>query len=809
MKKLLPALLCLFMGFIAQAQTTGKLVTIRGTVIDSATKQPVSYATIALRDAQTSQPVKSTLTKDNGSFELVKIPAKSYQLAMAFVGYQSKYITLKVTDDDLNLGQIKLVPAKNELKEVSVTALKPVVKQEVDRIGYSVQNDPEVKSLTALDMMRKVPMLSVDGNNNIKLRGQDNYKILINGKESSLMARNPSDVLKAMPASNIEKIEVITTPPAKYDAEGLAGIINIITKKNGDQGYNGNISARYNNIWGPGINFNGSVKQGKFGLNGYVGYNKRQTLNNPFNNTTTFYDAATGATTGTLMQDGSRANGGHNTYANAELSFEADTLNLITGSFSFYNGSNLQNFNQFTLQTGSNVANQSYRQINSGEGTYNGKDAALNYQLGFKRSKEQLLTLSYKYSSFGNKQNTDATFTELTNYEHDNYRQFNNSGSTEHTIQADYAHPVKKLNIEVGGKAILRNNYSDFHNDIFNNTLNAYVTDPTQNNNFDYKQNVLSFYNTYSLKLEKWAVKGGLRLENTKVDANFTSTSSVVNQNYNNLVPSFSIQRSFKTFSLTAGFTQRIQRPGIWQLNPFVDSSNVKYISQGNPNLRPAVNNNIELNYSNFAKGSINLSVFYSTANNTAQSVTTIGANNVSYTTYQNAGKRQSLGINGSTNYPITKQLTLNLNGSVQEVWIKGTYNGDFISNKGLQGYAFSDFGYKIKDGFRVSANVNFDSRWVLLQGKDNYWVGYGFSSTKDILKGKGSISLSLNNPFKKFNVIDFYTRTPDFYTVNTNYNRYSNIFVGFTYKFGKLNAAIKKNQKGIQNDDVSSGGNH
>ena len=811
MKKLLLVLCCLLSVFSVKAQTPAKPITIHGVVIDSVTNKPLDYVTVALRDAQTSQPVKSTLTKTDGSFELLNIPAKNYQLALAFVGYQTKYIAISTVNQTFNAGSIILSPSSSQLKEVSVTAVKPIMKQEVDRIGYSVQNDPESKSLTVLDMMRKVPMLSVDGNNNIKLRGQDNYKILINGKESALMARNPSDVLKAMPASNIEKIEVITTPPAKYDAEGLAGIINIITKKNADQGYNGNISARYNSVWGPGVNFNATVKQGKFGLNGYIGYNRRNNITTPFENSTTFFDAATGGTTSSLLQNGSRANGGHNTYGSAELSYEADSLNLLTGSYNFYNGKNLQNFDQVTAQlNGAMQPTLSYRQVNSGEGTYNGADAAINYQLGFKRSKEQLLTLSYKYSNFGNKQFTDAMFNALVGNPQNNYRQYNNSGSREHTLQADYAHPYKKLSIEGGGKAILRNNYSNFYSDNFNPALNAYSRNSQQDNNFDYKQNVLSLYNTYALKLEKWSFKGGLRVEHTGVDANFASAgNTAIHQDYNNLIPSVSVQRSFKSSSLTAGFTQRIQRPGIWQLNPFVDSSNVKYISQGNPNLRPATTNNVELNYSNFAKGSINLSVNYSITNRTVQSVTTILPDAVSYTTYLNAGKRRALGFDANTNYPVTKKLNVNLTAELMRVWVTGTYNGAFISNSGYQGHVFSYTSYKFKEGLRAGLNMNFDSRYVLLQGVDNYYVGYGLSGSKDILKGKASIDISANNFFSKYNNIDFFTRTPDFYTVNRNYNPYRNFFIGFTYKFGKLNSEIRKNKKGIQNDDVSSGNSH
>ncbi len=202
-----------------------------------------------------------------------------YLLVFAFTGYDNKTIPIS-RGKSLDLGQVSLRLSGKQLQEVSVIAVKPVIKRDLDGITYDVSADPESPVLSALDMMRKVPMLSVDGSDNIKLKGKANYKILINGKESALLAKNPSDVLRAMPATNIERIEVITTPPAKYDAEGLAGIINIVTKKKLDEGYNIGMNARLNTVWGPGINLNGTYKKGKFGFSGYAGYNVRHQQTN-------------------------------------------------------------------------------------------------------------------------------------------------------------------------------------------------------------------------------------------------------------------------------------------------------------------------------------------------------------------------------------------------------------------------------------------------------------------------------------------------------------------------------------------------
>jgi hypothetical protein len=300
--------------------------------------------------------------------------------------------------------------------------------------------------------------------------------------------------------------------------------------------------------------------------------------------------------------------------------------------------------------------------------------------------------------------------------------------------------------------------------------------------------------------------KGGLRYERTDIDADFASTNTTFARFYNNIVPSFSAQRVLKNSSVTFGFTQRIQRPGIYQLNPFRDSSNSLYINTGNPDLRPAVNNNFELSYGNFAKGSINVSANYSFANNTIQSVTSVNGN-VTTQTYANVGKNKQFGGDLNINYPITKKLNININAELLQVWLKGMYNGREYTSSGQQGHMFTYTNYKFDSGYRLSVNVGYDSRYVMLQGRDNYYFGEGISLSKDILKNKATVGITANNRFRKFYKLDFFTKTVDFETVSSNLNYYRSINLNFSYKFGRLNSAIKKNQRGINNDDASGGG--
>ncbi len=245
MKKLLLITIAGFFSAFALAQNT-PTTTVKGITIDSVTNEPLPYGTVALQDEKTQAAVRSTLTKEDGSFELTVPAGKPYRLELVFVGYKNKTIAVTGAATIIDLSKITLTPDTKKLGAVEITAAKSLIKREVDRISYDVQADPDSKGLSALDMMRKVPLLSVDGNDNIKLKGSGNYKILINNRESALVAKNPSDILKSMPGTNIDRIEVITTPPAKYDAEGLAGIINIVTKKITDEGYNVGINTRLN-----------------------------------------------------------------------------------------------------------------------------------------------------------------------------------------------------------------------------------------------------------------------------------------------------------------------------------------------------------------------------------------------------------------------------------------------------------------------------------------------------------------------------------------------------------------------------------
>lgn len=750
--------------------------------------------------------MKSMLTKEDGTFELIVTADRKYNISLVYIGYQSKIIPIPDGKLSVDLGSITMTSLPGQLKEVSITGTKPLLKQEIDRISFDPQADPESKANDALEMLRKVPMITVDANDQIQLKGSSHYQIFINGKSSALMANNPAEVLKSMPAITIKRVEVITVPPSKYDGEGLAGIINIITVEKNDEGINGNFFARYNNKVGERGSISIAAKKGKLNINTFFGLGYQKLTTTDGGSALTTFTPAT-----SLLQQGHDVNKANLNNGRAELSYEADSLNLLTATVDFVNRRFTQNtfrYSQFLILPDS--LKQAYQLNNAGQNTNGAFDMSANYQLGFKHNKDQLLTLSYQYSYASKDQHNDITATDRFNYEKNDYDQQNSTASHEHTLQLDFLKPVKKLTIEAGAKAILRSNNSDFDEEDLDPASNLYITNTSLTDHFKYRQNVYSLYNTYQLKTTNWIFKGGLRAENTVINGDLTVASVPISQRYVNFTPAVSIQRNdHKSGSFTLGYTERIERPSIMQLNPFVDRSNPSFIVTGNPNLRPVLNHVAELGYSKFAKLSFNASLNYAFSNNTIQNVTSLISDTLSKSTYLNTGKNRSAGINVSAGYPITEKLNVNVNAQLSHLWITGTYNNELYQNQGYQGNVSANAGYKFGHDYNVGVNLNYFSDMIYLQGRSGDYFYSSIVIIKDFLKKKCTVSLTVNNPFKEFTNYSSYTQTNDFRQSSYSQEYYRNFRLAFNYKFGSVKGGIKASNRGIKNDDVKSSGNN
>jgi len=791
-------LLFFMIADVARAQNK---IQITGTLVDSTTHSPVGFATVSVKTAQ-NVPVKVMLSKEDGSFKFDLAQHIKYNLVINIMGYQTKTLPVDATGDkNISLGTIALIAASKQLTGVTIAADKPIIKQEIDRISYNLQADPDSKINSVLEMLRKVPFVTVDADDNILLKGNNSYRIFINGKPSSMMERDPKAILRSMPASTIQRIEVITVPPSKYDAEGLAGIINIITNKKVDNGYNASVNTSYRYPGGPGIGTSFTFKEDKLGVNGYGGgsiYSSPQT--NSLNNRYT-----TGANPTNLVQQGNSSSSGRSGYFGTEISYELDSLNLISGQFNINgNKSNGKSY-QASLLTNPDSIMQGYHLNNVNDAHGSGHDASVNYQLGFKANKNQLLTFSYNYYGYNNLNVANIATSNRIYYPTPDYNQNNNSDFTEHTIQADYVQPLKKVNMEAGVKTIFRDSRSNFEYNAYDATTGFFEPVPAFTNDFNYTQDIVAAYNTWQYAGKGWGFKVGARFEQTITNANFLSTATTVHQNYFNVVPSIAINKDLKGQSgLNFGFSQRLQRPGINRLNPFVDRSNPDFQTSGNPQLGPATINEFQLGYHISKKAQLNVSVNYDFANNIALQVSTFDpTSNITYTTYQNSGKASAIGTNINFNYPITQKWNFSLNGNVMHFWLNGYVNGVLQYKEFTTENMYLSTGYAFGNGWRTNATLNTNGRNPTgLQGSSNSVISTSFSVNKDVIKNKLSFSAAVNNPFTQYRNNIMETTGDGFSQTMLNQVYFRNFRVALNYSFGQLKGNIKKAKRGINNDD-------
>lgn len=796
----------IFFGQNAISQAPQHQYKVFGKIVDSAAKNSPDQITINLLSTS-GMVLKATLTKNDGSFIFAGLTPLDYFIEITSVSHLTKKITVNYRDSSQNstdLGVIFISRKIKTLNEVVVTAKAPLIKQEIDRVTYDLQADPESKGNSVLEMMRRVPFLSTDAEGNILLNGSSSYRILINGKPSGMVERNPKDILRSMPASTIKSIEVITNPPSKYDAEGLAGIINIITSKKVDNGYNGNInfSQRFP-VGGPGAGASISFKRNKVGMSFLGGaniYNTPQTTGS-IDRTTKGIDATN------LNQSSTREFDSRNAYLGSELSYEIDSLNLISAQFNISGSRSNGLSSQSSFLNAIGGVQQHYDLSNTSRDNGKGMDAALNYQLGFKSSKERLLTFSYRYIGNTNNQFDSLDVSNPVNYVTPDYRQTNEGNSSEQTFQVDYVHLVKKVNIEGGIKGILRTNRSDYQYQSYDSANGKFELDLTRSNKFNNNQNVFAAYNTYQVSVNNGGFKAGLRLEQTIIDADFISSALKVKQNYLSVIPSVTINRKLKDMSsLTLAYTNRIRRPGIDQLNPFVDRSNPDFETTGNPNLRPAYTNVIQLSYNKSKKATINIALGCMFFNSLIGSVSTYEeGTKITRTTFENIGKARVLKTNIYLSYPITKSWNVRLNSDVRFVESNIIEKGILLKNQGLMGYLNATSSHRFNKGWRVNADVTVNSGGVSKpQSKSNGFTSSSVGVQKDV-KDKFTFSASVSNPFTKYRYNREETLGSDFKQSVENQIFFRSFNISLNYRFGKLKDAIKKNKRGINNDDLSN----
>jgi len=777
-------------------------VTVKGQVVDSLGQESIPYATLKITETENpAKAIKLFATEADGKFSVVLNQVGKFDLHIHFVGKTPVVTPFEVTGEEkiVDLGKISL--SDIQLNEVVVSAIRPLITVDLDKITYDMQEDPDSKTSNVLDMMRKVPMVTVDGEEKIQLKGSSSFKIYMDGKPSNLVSSNPTQVLRSMPASMVKKIEVITDPGAKYDAEGVTGIINIITNKQPMGGYTANLGAGVDTRGG----YNGSIyataKYGKFGFSGNYSYMHQRSPGSNYNSYREIYNPKNEKY---LYQTGSSDYSGNFQYGTAELSYELDTLNLFTASFARHGGSQ-KNKSNYGVEAFDEEQNKlfSYNQLTEGESMYGSTYLNADYQRTFKK-KDELLTASYRYSFTPNDSWSETKIIDAVNHPDLWTKQNNKAGDNEHTFQLDYTTPLAKIHvIEGGAKYIIRLNNSN--TDRYNYKNDHWTQMPTPYDAFRYRYDIFAGYLGYNLRYKSYGLKAGLRMEDTNIDAEYQQNFT---KHYFSLVPSATATYRYKmihTFRL--GYNMRIQRPGIYYLNPYVNDTDPKYVSTGNPDLDVEKAHNFNLNYSVFKpKINLNAGIYYNFVNNSIQRITEI-RDDVSYTTFKNIGEQKRIGMNMYFGWTPIKDLRFNINTSGGYVDIR-TNNGSGIQNSGFNGHGFLNAQYTLPKEFRLSFYGGGMTPYVSLEGKGSSHVFYGLGLNKSFLKKKLTVSVNASTPFNKYqNFSSINNRNPDYYSEMRSQYPMRNFNLRVSYQFGELKQqTVKKAQRGISNDDAKAG---
>jgi hypothetical protein len=790
--------------FVAIAGFSQSSVT--GTIKDSAVQKALQYATAELFSAaDPSTAIKSAYTNDKGRFSITGLDSGRYLLIVSHTGFGEKQQFVTVAKGDkLDLGDLVLAPASKEMQGVVIKVRKPLIEQSDDKIAYNVSADPAAKSETAIDILRKTPFVSVDGDGNITVNGQSNFKVLLNGRETAMFAQNVKEALKGFPGALIVKIEVITSPSAKYDAEGVGGIINIITQKK-IVGYNGSVNTYYTSTGWWNANANFSAKYGKIGFTLYYGSGGGIDVPGVTRNTTIPFSTAAAFAKRELF--GKRVMNNFWNFGNGELNYEIDSLNTVSVYGNISGGKNHTTFNQ-SITTSYNDGRPdsvSFYNLDSRQ-EYPTKSVGADYVRKFSNDKEREFSLRFN-GEFGNSNSFLNSMQD--NPVIDDRYVINNSESVnrQYTIQADYVHPMKNnQKLEGGLKTILRRASSDFQSMDRTNPADAYKVNPLNTDYFSYDQNVYSAYATYSFKIKTTTFRLGGRFEHTNVDGDFTSGNTKVTQSYSNWLPNVMVSTKLGAVNVNLNFSQRLQRPFIWNLNPFVNNNDLKNISYGNPNLQPQLIHSVSLG-GRMSKGGtffgLTLSGTYSD-NMIVQYASFNPATGVTSTTSGNLGKELGLNLSGNVNAKISENWNVSVNGNVRWAQVQ---NKMVASSKtsGIGGNANLNSNYNWSKRFYSYAYAGYFKNAVTFQTSYALNLWYGIGTGIKLWNDKFNVSIGISNFAQKDRDYKTVTKDPAFRTTNVSTLPNRGFSLGLTWNFGKMTENVSK-KKGVQNDDLVGG---
>lgn len=792
-------LLTSFFSF-AQQRPQAPKVKVSGKVIEKSSNQPLEYASIYAQNTKNPSLVSGGMTDNKGEFTF-EVPAGTYYIKIEFLGFKTVEFKDKAITSDLNLGSIPVSEDTKQLDEVVVIAEKSTVDIKLDKKVYNVGKDMTVKGGTASDVLDNVPSVSVDADGNVSLRGNESVRILIDGKPSGMIGVNVAQALKQLPADAVEKVEVITNPSARYDAEGGGGIVNIILRKGKAQGVNGSITGTVGHYKNYGLNGNVNFRGESFNFFTNIGYQNSESPGNTKRNTEYTNPLAGSPKFIDEFRENERQREGHNANFGAEWFLNKSTTWTNSVSFSRNDGSNPEDVNFYNYDENRNLMSIRNRFNNQTNDSRN-----LNYSSN--------LTKNFKKD--GHKLTADVSFS--TNYDNDLSTisqtstnsttpatitgTFNNQKQNRSLFQTDYVLPIGKGQFEAGYRGDFSETLTDYRvEENIDPTTNTGTINPQFTNILQYKEKVNALYTQYGNKVGKFSYLFGMRFEDSNIDVNLLSTNDLHNKHYNNFFPS-----AFLTYeisdknSVSLNYSKRINRPRGRFLNPFSNySSDISYF-KGNPEINPSFTDAFDIGYmKQWKKLTFNTSAYFNRTRDSFQFIqresgTFVNGTPVIESTPINLATEYRTGFEFTLNYNPYKWWRLNGNFNFFRNETQGDYSyvnylGNLVTTD-LNNVATSWFTrisskVTLPYGIDWQTNATYNAPQKNAQGKSQGIASANLAFSKDFLKDKGTIALNVNDVFNSRKRITD-SNLPAAMSHTEMQWRQRQINLSFTYRFNK-----------------------
>ncbi len=789
LKNLLTAIsiVLFFLPLLAKSQIGEKGV-IRGKVVEEIGRLPIPYAVVSVTEANAELPIATFQTDENGNFKFQNLKEGIYRVKVSFVGFSNFTVSdiyISKAELEKNIGTIKLAQSQNSLTEVVITGEKPLIETDGDMITYNVASSIHAEGSSAVDILKDVPMVEVDIDGKPSISGMRSTRVFINGRPSDYMTSNIADLLNVLPSDAVEKIEVMTNPPAKYSADG-EGIINIVLRKDFKVGFNGNVGVGVGLQGNKNGNASASYKGKNYSVNGggSIRANKGKSYSenfrtNIFPDTTYYYNQ---------YNDGESDNGG----ANFRMGFDWDiTKNQNLKASSSYSSNQSESFtnNDFYYLTEERNEKRLRRQLNGADATNNTFVFNADYRYRIDTAGNSLsMGLTTNTNTNHSFRNFDRKYVFPTNLSPSLQQNNNDIGNDGINFNLDYEKMLfkKRDRLEVGLAIGIRENQNDLLVENYSFKNKAFNKNDKLSSDFVYHEKIYAAYASYNYRSKGWTVRGAIRTEYTNVNFDLSTSQSYLVNPYFSTFPSLSISKFIKKkYSVGLSYGMRVNRPREQTLNPQINNADTLNISYGNPNLKPSYTHQLSLNLGTYGTNwSFNPRITYSRAIGVIERFRFIDPSGISESTYDNVGSNYYLSYILIGNYKPSKKTSLNGNFTL----IQSNYSSTINQSLNRAGYSVrSRIGMSLQVSKRAAAegSLNYANNLVA-QGRNKSSINSSIGFRQNFFKNKLSARIAANDPFRGRRAYSF-NEGSNFFAEAFSEQNTNNFTFNINYRFSKI----------------------